>query len=124
MILKIIAVAAGGSVGAAFRYLIYYYFERQHSSVFPWATLLVNLLGSFLIGFLWGYLDRVFVTTGIRLLIFVGLLGSFTTYSTYAFDVMNLFREGEFRLMVAYVLGSNLLAIGLAFTGYYLTRFI
>jgi CrcB protein len=123
MILKILAVAAGGSVGASLRYLVFYFFEKQHSSVFPWATLLVNLLGSFLIGFLWGYFDRFFVTTGIRLLIFVGLLGSFTTYSTYAFDVFSLFRDGEFKMLAVYILGSNVMGIGLAFTGFYLTRY-
>jgi CrcB protein len=122
MILKILAVAAGGGVGATLRYLIFYFFERQHTSVFPWATLIVNFLGSFLIGFFWGYFDRYFVTTGIRLLIFVGLLGSFTTYSTYAFDVLSLFRDGEFKMMAIYLLGSNMLGIGLAFLGFYLTR--
>jgi CrcB protein len=122
MILKILAVAAGGSVGASMRYLVYYFFEKNHTSVFPWATLLVNLLGSLLIGFLWGYFDRYFITTGMRLLIFVGLLGSFTTYSTFAFDVLSMFKDGEIRLMLVYLLGSNILGIGLAFVGFYLTR--
>ncbi len=122
MIIKLLAVAAGGSVGAALRYIVYIFFERQHTSVFPWATLMVNLLGAFLIGFLWGYFDRYFVTSGIRLLIFVGLLGSFTTFSTYAFDVLSLFRDGEFTMVVVYLLGSNIIGIGLAFLGFYLTR--
>ena len=124
MILKLLAVAAGGSVGAGLRYIIFYYFERNHASVFPWATLIVNLLGSLLIGFLWGYFDRYFVTTGIRLLIFVGLLGSFTTYSTYAFDAFSLFRDGEFKMLAGYILGSNVLGIGLAFAGFYLSKYV
>jgi CrcB protein len=124
MILKILAVAAGGSVGATLRYVVFYFFEKQYTSTFPWATLLVNLIGSFLIGFFWGYFDRLFVTTGIRLLIFVGLLGSFTTYSTYAFDVFSLFRDGEFKMLAVYILGSNILGIGLAFTGFYLSRYL
>jgi CrcB protein len=123
MILKILAVAAGGSVGASLRYLIFYFFEKNHASVFPWATLVVNLLGSLLIGFLWGYFDRYFVTSGIRLLVFVGLLGSFTTYSTFAFDVLSLFKDGEVRMMLVYLLGTNILGIGLAFIGFYFTRF-
>lgn len=122
MILKLLAVAGGGGVGAMLRYLVYYYFEKQHTSLFPWATMLVNILGSFLIGFLWGYFDKIYITSGIRLMIFIGLLGSFTTYSTFAFDIFNLYREGEFKLLIAYLLGTNLLAIGFVFGGYHVTR--
>lgn len=122
MIIKLIAVAAGGSIGAVLRYLVFFYFERQHHSLFPWATLIVNLVGAFLIGFLWGIFDRFYITTGIRMLIFIGLLGSFTTFSTYAFDVFSLYKDGEFNMIIAYILGSNVLGIGLAFTGFYLTR--
>ena len=124
MIVKLLAVAAGGGIGAVLRYLIFFYFERQHVSLFPWATLFVNLLGSLVIGFLWGIFDRIYLPTGIRLLIFIGILGSFTTYSTYAFDVFSLYREGDFKLLTAYVLGTNIIGIGLAFAGYYLTRII
>jgi CrcB protein len=122
MIVKLLAVAAGGGLGAVLRYLIFFYFERQHVSMFPWSTLIVNLLGSLAIGFLWGIFDRIYLPTGIRLLIFIGILGSFTTYSTYAFDVFSLYRDGEFRLLATYVLGTNIFGIGLAFAGYYLTR--
>ncbi len=113
-----------GRYCAVLRYLIFFYFERQHVSLFPWATLFVNLLGSLVIGFLWGIFDRIYLPTGIRLLIFIGILGSFTTYSTYAFDVFSLYREGDFKLLTAYVLGTNVIGIGLAFAGYYLTRII
>jgi CrcB protein len=122
MILKLLSVALGGSIGSVSRYLVYYYFEKQHSSLFPWATLIVNLLGSFLIGFLWGYFDKVYVPAGYRLMIFIGLLGSFTTYSTFAFDIFSLFREGEFKLLIVYLFGTNILAIGFVFAGYYFTR--
>lgn len=122
MMLKLLSVALGGSIGAAARYLVYFYFERQHTSLFPWATLIVNLLGSLLIGFLWGYFDRIYVTPGFRLMIFIGLLGSFTTYSTFAFDIFSLFRDGEFKLLVVYLFGTNILAIGCVFMGYYLTK--
>lgn len=123
MIVKLIAVAVGGGFGAVLRYLIFFYFEKQHVSLFPWSTLIVNLLGSLTIGLLWGLFDRIYVPTGLRLLIFIGILGSFTTFSTYAFDVFSLYREGEFKLLAAYILGTNLLGIGLAFIGYYVTRF-
>lgn len=122
MILKLLSIALGGSIGSVSRYLIYHYFEKQHTSLFPWATLIVNLLGSFLIGFLWGYFDRVYISPGYRLMIFIGILGSFTTYSTFAFDVFSLFRDGEFKLLAVYLLGTNILAISFVFAGYYLSK--
>jgi len=122
MIIKLLAVAAGGTVGSVLRYFAFYYIERQHTSVFPWATLLVNLTGAFLIGFLWGVFDRIYVAPGLRMLIFMRVLGSFPTFSTFAFDIFSLIRDGEIKLMIAYLLASNILGIGLAVGGYYLTR--
>lgn len=121
MILKIISVALGGGLGAVLRYLIFFYFERFHKSIFPWPTLVVNLLGALLIGLLWGYFDRVFISPGFRMFIFIGILGSFTTFSTYAFDVLSMFHDGQFRNMIFYILVSNVIGISLAFVGYILT---
>ena len=120
MIIKLLAISMGGGIGAALRYLIFYYFERMHHSVFPWPTLIVNLLGSFMIGFLWGLFDKFYVSPGIRMFVFIGILGSFTTFSTYAFDVASMVHDGQFKNMVVYIIGSNVLAIGLAFGGFFL----
>jgi len=124
MIYKLLAIALGGASGAVFRYLVYYYFDRLHQSDFPWATFIVNISGSFLIGFLWGLFDRYYISPGLRMFIFIGLLGSFTTFSTFAFDVLSLTKDGEFRLMIAYLLSSNILGIGMAFAGFYACKWI
>ena len=124
MIYKLLAVALGGATGATFRYLVYHNFDRFHQSDFPWATLIVNLSGSFLIGFLWGLFDRYYISPGLQLFIFIGILGSFTTFSTFAFEIFSLTKDGEIKLMLAYLLSSNLLGIGLAFAGFYLWRWI
>ena len=121
MIVKILSVALGGGFGAVLRYLIFFYFERYHKSIFPWPTLIVNLLGALLIGLLWGYFDKIYVSPGFRMFIFIGILGSFTTFSTFAFDILSMIHDGQFRNMIVYLLASNLLGIGLAFTGYILT---
>ncbi len=123
MIYKLLAIGLGGAFGASSRYLIYYYFERFHRSDFPWATLLVNLSGSFLIGFLWGFFDRYYISPGMRMFIFIGILGSFTTFSTFAFDILSLTRDGQFRLLLTYLLATNVLGIGLAFAGFYLFKY-
>ena len=119
MIYKLLAIALGGATGAVVRYLIYYYFDRFHQSDFPWATFIVNLGGSFLIGFLWGLFDRYYISPGLRMFIFIGILGSFTTFSTFAFDILSLTKDGEIKLMLAYLLSTNVLGIGLAFVGFY-----
>lgn len=124
MITKLIAVAFGGGIGALMRYLIFFYFERFHKSIFPWPTLIVNLVGALLIGFLWGYFDRVYVSPGFRMFIFIGILGSFTTFSTFAFDILSMVNDGHFKNLVVYLLASNILGIGLAFFGFYLAASI
>lgn len=110
----------GGGIGATLRYLIFYYFERMHHSVFPWPTFIVNLVGSFLIGFLWGFFDKYYVSPGLRMFVFVGILGSFTTFSTYAFDIASMIHDGQIKNMIVYVLASNILAVGLAVGGFFL----
>jgi len=122
MIQKILAVALGGSIGAVLRYLIFLLNEKSQSPSFPWATLAVNLIGSFLIGLLWGIFDKYYLSPGIRLFIFVGILGSFTTFSTFAFDVFSMSKDGSFRNMILYISATNIFGIALAFGGYYLSK--
>lgn len=122
MIEKFLAVAFGGSIGAVLRFLIYELIEAKHKSDFPWATLTVNLLGALVIGFLWGYFSKFYVSPSVRLLVFVGILGSFTTFSTFAFDNFSLIKNGEVTLMVFYVLTTNVVGILLSFAGYSLSK--
>jgi len=122
MIQKILAVALGGSVGAVLRFLIFTYYDKLNNHNFPWATLAVNLFGSFLIGILWGLFDKIYITPGIRLFIFVGILGSFTTFSTFAFDVFSMSRDGDFKNMIIYIIATNIFGIMLAFGGYFLSK--
>ena len=122
MIYKMLVLAAGGSLGTVIRFLVFTFFEKNYQSDFPWATFTVNTLGSFLIGFLWGYFSNHYLSPGLRMLIFVGFLGSFTTFSTFAFDNFSLLRDGEFRFMVIYLFMTNILGIGLAIGGYFLSK--
>jgi len=124
MIQKFLAVAIGGSIGAILRYGVYLLFEKSENPTFPWSTLLVNLIGAFLIGLLWGIFNKFYIAPGYRLFIFVGILGSFTTFSTFAFDVFNLSREAGAKQLLTYIFATNLFGISLAFAGYYLSRFI
>jgi len=122
MIHKLLVVALGGSIGAVLRYLIFLISEKSYSQTFPWTTLVVNLIGSFVIGLLWGIFDKYYVSPGIRLFLFVGILGSFTTFSTFAFDVFSLGKDGSIKYLVIYILATNIFGIALAFGGYYLSK--
>lgn len=122
MIYKLLAVAIGGSLGAVGRYLIYLLVDKAYNGMFPWATLLVNLAGAFLIGFLWGMFDKFYISPAMRTFLFIGILGSFTTFSTFAFDILSMTKDGEIKQMVFYLLASNILGIGFAFAGFYSCR--
>ena len=110
-------IAVGGAAGAVLRYLVSGWAYALLGTGFPWGTLVVNLIGSFLIGFLWQLFANVPIPPNMRLLIFTGGLGAFTTFSTFALESFNLFRDGDFELGMANVLISDFLGIALVFVG-------
>ena len=94
---KVLIIGLGGFVGSILRYLVGGYIQQATRSVeFPYATLAVNTIGCFAIGFLSQLVEsRGVFTAESRALILVGLLGGFTTFSTFGNESMNLFRDGE-----------------------------
>ncbi len=86
----------GGSLGAVMRYIVSTSVAEKFGSSFPYGTLAVNVLGSFIMGFLAMFLvERLGLEPLLRLGIFVGFLGAFTTFSTFSMDTLNLFEQGE-----------------------------
>lgn len=121
---KIILLATGGAIGTLLRYSLSGYTYRFFDSMFPWGTLFVNLTGSFAIGTLWGFFEIENLSPNVRNFIFIGLLGGFTTFSTFALENFNLFRDGEIKLLMLNILASNVIGIMLVFGGYSLTKCI
>ena len=119
---KLLAIMAGGSIGAACRHGIFLIVQRSSGPVFPAGTLAVNLIGSFLIGFLWYIFDKPYWSQELRLFLFTGLLGGFTTFSTFTRETFQFFRIGDWKNAVVYVTLSNVLGIALVFVGYLLCR--
>ena len=116
MPLHLLAIAAGGALGALLRYLLTALGTRLWGAAFPWGTLTVNVLGCFLIGVAWALLDGRPDATTTRAFVITGLLGAFTTFSTYGLEGIMLFRSGLVTDAVLYLLASNavgLLAVGL-----------
>ncbi len=114
----------GGASGALLRYWASGLAHKIYTGVFPWGTLVVNMSGSFLIGFCWGLLGQENISTNVRSFLFIGLLGSFTTFSTFAFESLNLIRDGNIKFALINVLASNILGILLVLVGFALSRLV
>jgi len=116
---NLIIVGAGGFCGAILRYLISGGVQKLSQSVdFPYGTLAVNLIGCLVIGML-TRLDEVrsILSPEMRFLIMIGLLGAFTTYSTFSNEAMNLINDRRIHLALVYVGAHILLGLGAVFVG-------
>jgi len=123
--LEIFAVGAGGFIGAILRYLVSGWTQRAFGeSGFPIGTLVVNLAGCLIIGLLAGLTEtREMFSPHIRIMIFVGVLGSFTTFSTFGQQTHMLLRDGHLIVAASSVLLNVIIGISAAWGGYALTTF-
>ncbi len=121
--LNLLAVAGGGALGSLLRHLVFLLVQRPSAGAgFPYGTLAANLLGCLGIGFLWYLVIDSRLQQEWRLFLFTGILGGFTTFSTFARETTDLFRIGEWKSAVLYVSISNILGIMLVFAGMMLAR--
>ena len=118
-----LAISVAAIVGANLRYLISRLAAKELGSIFPYGTLAINVVGSVIVGFfiIWTT-ERVLLDPRWRLLVVVGFCGSFTTFSSYAFESVSFFEQGQWGLMLANVLGNNLLCLAGALAGMALAR--
>ena len=122
---ELLAVAAGGVVGAVARYLVYVVTGQILGTGFPYATLIVNVIGSFAMGILIEIMALVWSTsTEMRLFLATGILGAFTTFSTFSLDFAVLFERRAFALCAIYTVSSFALSVGALFAGLYVVRFL
>jgi fluoride exporter len=120
-----LAISVAAIVGANLRYLIGRLASRELGSIFPYGTLGINIVGSFIVGFfvIWTT-ERVLIDPRWRLLVVVGFCGSFTTFSSYAYETMAFFERGQWALMLANVFSNNLLCLAGALAGMALARMV
>lgn len=121
---KYLLLALGGAVGTLCRYLVSNLDNKYSNAIFPLGTLLVNLSGSLLIGFLWGLSERFVLPSKFRVFALVGVLGGYTTFSAFSLESFNLLRDGEYGTAFTNVLLTNLLGISLVFAGYFLANLL
>ena len=118
-----LAISLAAIVGANFRYLLSRLAVREFGPVFPYGTLAINIIGSFIVGlFVIWTTERVLLDPRWRLLVVTGFCGSFTTFSSYAFESMAFFEQGQYRLMLLNIFSNNLLCLGGALAGMALAR--
>ena len=95
--LKYIIVSAGAAIGGAFRYWLSNFVYKFLPTNFPYGTLTVNVLGSFIIGFvMFSLYEKELISQDLRLFLTVGFCGGFTTFSTFSFETINLIKNTEF----------------------------
>ena len=118
-----LAISVAAIVGANLRFLLSRLAARELGTTFPYGTLAINIVGSFIVGFfvIWTT-ERVLIDPRWRLLVVVGFCGSFTTFSSYAFETLAYFEHGQWGLMLTNVLSNNLLCLGGALGGIALAR--
>ena len=115
---QIIAIAAGGAVGALLRYWTSVSVHSLLGQEFPYGTLTVNVVGSLMMGFLYILLvERMILSAEWRAVLLIGLLGAFTTFSTFSLETLNLFEQGEQFRAVMNIFLSVGLCLGAAWLG-------
>ena len=116
-------VALGGAIGSAVRYGVNVWSGRMFGSEFPWATLIVNVLGCFTMGLLTGLMAlKLNLSQEARAFLTTGILGGFTTFSAFSLDVALLVERKAMLAAGAYVASSVLLCLVAVFAGLFLVR--
>ncbi|MCP4420960.1 MAG: fluoride efflux transporter CrcB [Chloroflexi bacterium] len=121
--MQIVVIAIGGAIGAVLRYLVSLLIISLAGDSWPYGTLAVNLIGSFLIGFLWQLFDTVTYPHNTRLLVFTGGLGAFTTFSTFGLESLTLLQAGRSRDGLLYLLASNAGGLLCVWLGFVVSRY-
>ncbi|HEX2961371.1 MAG TPA: fluoride efflux transporter CrcB [Ignavibacteriales bacterium] len=111
-------VFLGGGIGAVTRYWLSGYIYRLTGANFPYGTLVVNVLGCLLIGFLMTFFEeRFIITPALRLLLTIGFLGGLTTYSTFSYETIALLEEGNILYGLGNVLVTTVACLTSTFAG-------
>lgn len=115
----------GGIVGVNLRYFMSRIITRFSGMAFPYGTLVINITGSLILGFFltWAT-ERVLLDPKWRLLVAIGFCGSYTTFSSYAFETMAYFEQGHWALFASNILANNVLCLAAVLAGAMLARAI
>ena len=120
---KTILIALAGLTGTLLRYWLSGYVARQYGETFPWGTMAVNLIGCLVSGAVfYATEERFLINPTVRTVILIGLLGGFTTFSSYGLQTFTLLRDGEYGLASLNIITSNVLGLFMVWAGYTLGK--
>jgi fluoride exporter len=122
---RYLLISLGAVLGANARYLVGIWSVQRFSAGFPVGTLLVNVIGSFVLGFLLTALDgRLPLPSDLRFFLAVGFLGAFTTFSSFSVETLILLRAGNVAFGILNILANNIAGLIAAMLGFFLARWI
>jgi CrcB protein len=122
---RLIFIGLAGFAGTLMRYWLSEWAARRFGETFPTGTLVVNLIGCFLVGLLFSLMfDRYLVSPTVRTVILIGLLGGFTTFSSFGLQTFTLLRDGEMGLALFNIAISNVGGLLMVWVGYSLAKIL
>jgi CrcB protein len=122
---KYLAISLGGILGANSRYLIADWAAQRLGASFPYGTFIINISGSFLLGFFMAFLqDRAFIHPNYRLFFATGFCGAYTTFSTFTYESLRLWQDSSFLLAITNLFGSLVVGMFGVFLGFVFGRMI
>ncbi len=125
MVKSILIVGFGGFIGTVGRFLVARYFQENVSSVFPWSTFIVNIVGCLFIGLIYGISERGnFISPEVRLFLAVGICGGFTTFSSLSNDAFLLLRQDEWIRFALYTSLSFFIGLMAVYAGRFIIKSI
>jgi CrcB protein len=123
MALKILLLGLAGGLGTLTRYVTGNWVARWAGGGFPWPTFVVNMAGCFLFGLVVALFERTSESgSDVRLILLTGFMGAFTTYSTYAFQTAELFKESHWGTAAANLIAQNAVGVALVLLGLYVGK--
>ncbi len=117
-------VAIGGGLGAVARYLLSTWIQGRVGPGFPWGTFAINVSGSFLIGVILGLVERGALSSQARLFLAVGLLGGYTTFSSFSYENVQIVDTGDLGSLLLNAGGQVLLGLAAAYLGVIVARLL
>ncbi|MEJ8756073.1 fluoride efflux transporter CrcB [Pontibacter sp. H259] len=118
----LLVIGAGSFIGGVGRYLLSQLIQTKSLTQFPVGTLVVNILGCFLIGLVFGLFTKGTLSDEWRLFLATGILGGFTTFSAFSLETINLLQNGQVGQAISYILASVLLGLLATFVGLWLVK--